>query len=193
MEPRYNLRTRVRAIDESQSDHQEESKEGPEQETMSATDVDIQKVEQEIKKITTGVTKVDLNKEFESWTIWPEEVGLIQDFLNETRLRETHPGWFPDDSRWNSQENLTEKVKVDTFEFWFSELRKYTFTPRQVELIKEFSDQLRNNDVRKFEIYVGKDPIRKILRSLAKTEASKEEVVEFKSFAQKCTANNESY
>ena len=40
---------------------------------------------------------------------------------------------------------------------------------------------------------MGKDSIRKILRSLAKKEASKEEVGEFKSFAQKCTANNESY
>ena len=65
---------------------------------MSATDVDIQKVEKKIKEITTGVTKVDLNKEFKDWTIWPEEVSLMQDFLDETRLRETHPGCFPDDS-----------------------------------------------------------------------------------------------
>ena len=49
----------------------------------------------------------------------------------------------------------------ECFEYWFSKLQKYTLTPKQVELIKDFSDQLRHKNLERFQMYVGRDPIRK--------------------------------
>ena len=130
---------------------------------------------------------------FSGWTILPEELSDIQDFLEESRQRERNPGWFTAESRWNSQEHIQIENDHDVFEYWMSKLRKYILTPKQVELIGEFSDHLRTKNLERFEKYVGRDHIREILRSLAKVKVNDENLAQFKRFAQTCTANNNSY
>ena len=62
-----------------------------------------------------------------------------------------------------------------------------------MELIKNFLDQLRHKNLERFQMYAGRDPIRKTLREFAKIEANEEQVAQFKAYAQMCTANNSSY
>ena len=154
---------------------------------------DIDSWEDKSSEITKGVTREELLNAFSGWTILPEELSGIQDFLEESRQRERNPGWFMAESRWNSQEHIQMESDHDSFEYWMSKLRKYILTPKQVELIGEFSDQLRTKNLERFEKYMGSDPIREILRSLAKVKVNDENLAQFKCFAQSCTANNNSY
>ena len=54
------------------------------------------------------------------------------------------------------------------FDHWMGKLRRYTLTPTQVELIKDFSDQCRWKDLTRFNQYVGRDPIREILTGITR-------------------------
>ena len=103
---RYNLRTRVKAtdqglstvenfenlvpVDESQSDHREILTVGPKVNTLP----DKQKGVGRDCNLSRGVTREELVQAFESWTIFPEELAGIQEYLEEARLRESHPDWL---------------------------------------------------------------------------------------------------
>ena len=60
---------------------------------------------------------------------------------------------------------------------------KSTLTPKQVELIEDFSDQLSNMNLMRFEKYVARE-ITEILRSLAKIVDNNENLARFKCFPQ---------
>ena len=79
------------------------------------------------------------------------------------------------------------------FDHWMGKLRKYTLTPRQVELIQNFSDQSRWKDLIRFNQYEGRDPIRNIFKAITKLNLTKDNLAQIKCFAQTCTANNNSY
>ena len=54
--------------------------------------------------LSRGLTREELVKAFESWTIFPEELAGVQEYLEEARLRESYPDWFQAEGQWNSQE-----------------------------------------------------------------------------------------
>ena len=83
--------------------------------------------------------------------------------------------------------------KEEKFEYYFSQLQKYMLTYKQVELIKDFADHLRSDNLERFQRYRERDPIRKILRILTTVEVDKEKIALFTRYAQTCTANNYSY
>ena len=61
---------------------------------------------------------------FECWTIFPEELIGIQEYPEETRLRESYTDWFKTEGQWNSQEGRKMESEQEGFKYWLSRLRK---------------------------------------------------------------------
>ena len=81
-------------VDELQSNHHELSTVDPIEGFSDLEQIPDRQREVITESIISGVTNEELRRAFEGWTLYPEELGIITSFLDETRLRESHPDWF---------------------------------------------------------------------------------------------------